>query len=156
MNINLTLLGQAISFSIFVWFCMKYVWPPVTAAMRERQQRIADGLAAAEQGAKAQEQAEQQVEALLNDARSQAAEIIATAQKRSNDIVDEARGTARSEGERLMAQARSEIDQELEKAKTELRQQVGSLAITGAARIVGREVDATAHNDVIQELAAKI
>ena len=156
MNINLTLLGQAISFSIFVWFCMKYVWPPVTAAMRERQQRIADGLAAAERGAEAQEQAEQQVEALLNEARSQAAEIVANAQKRSSDIVDEARDTARNEGERLIAQARSEIDQELEKAKTELRQQVGSLAIAGAARIIGREVDATAHNDVIQELAAKI
>ncbi len=156
MNINLTLVGQALSFSIFVWFCMKYVWPPITAALSERQKKIADGLAAAERGNQVQEQAEQEVAKLLDEARNQAAEIVASAQKRSGEIVDEARTTARSEGERLIVAARAEIEQELEKAKAALRAQVGELVVAGATRVVAREINADAHNDVIQELAAKI
>ena len=111
MNINLTLLGQAISFAIFVFLCMKHVWPPVMAALRERQDKIAQSLAAAEEGAQRREEAEAEVDTMVQDAKAQAAEIVAQAQKRGNEIIDESKDTARTEGERLKAAAQSEIEQ---------------------------------------------
>ncbi len=156
MNLNLTLLGQAISFAFFVWFCMKYVWPPVIAALNERQAKIAEGLAAAEQGAQQREEAEQEINDLLSDAKAQAAEIVAQAQKRGNEIIEESKDGARSEGERLKQSAQAEIEQEVVQAREALRQQVSSIAVQGASKILGSEIDEKSHAKVLDELVAQI
>ncbi|MDO6459247.1 F0F1 ATP synthase subunit B [Granulosicoccaceae sp. 1_MG-2023] len=156
MNLNLTLLGQAISFAIFVIFCMKYVWPPITSAMRERQDKIAKGLADAEQSEQRREEAEQEIAALLQDAKNQAAEIISQAQKRSNEIVEEAKDAARTESDRIKATAQAEIDQEVVRAKEELRKQVGAIALSGAEKILGSEVSSDAHGRILDDLVAQI
>lgn len=156
MNLNLTLIGQAISFAIFVVFCMKFVWPPIMTAMRERQAKIAEGLAAAERGAQAQEEAQKEAASALAEAKAQAADIIAQAQKRSNEIVEEAQTSARSEGERLIAAAHTEIEQERIRAKEELRKQVASIAVAGAEKILRSEIDQKAHGKVLDDLVAQI
>lgn len=156
MNLNLTLLGQMISFAIFTWFCMKYVWPPVIGALRERQAKIAQGLADAEKGAQRRAEVEEEINLMLTDAKAQAAEIVAQAQKRSNEMVEESRDTARSEGERLKQAAQAEIDQEVVQAKESLRAQVGSIAVSGASKILGTEVSPEAHAKVIDELVSQI
>ncbi len=156
MNLNLTLVGQAISFAIFVMFCMKYVWPPIMGALRERQEKIAESLAAAEQGAQRREEAEAEIATLLQDAKAQAAEIVAAAQKRGNEIVEESKNTARTEGERLKASAQAEIEQEVVGAREALRKQVGSIAVDGAKKILGSEVNADAHAKVLDDLVGQI
>ena len=156
MNINLTLIGQAISFSIFVIFCMKYVWPPIINAMRERQAKIAQGLAQAEQGEQRREEVEQEITALLQDAKSRASEIISQAQKRGNEIVEEAKDAAKTESDRIKDTAQSEIEQEIVKAKEELRKQVGTIALAGAEKILNAEVDSKAHGKVLDDLIAQI
>ncbi|MFK7890042.1 MAG: F0F1 ATP synthase subunit B [Granulosicoccus sp.] len=156
MNLNLTLLGQAISFAIFVMFCMKYVWPPIMGALRERQAKIAESLAAAEQGEQRRQEAEAEIATMLQDAKAQAAEIVAAAQKRANEMVDESKNTARSEGERMIASAQAEIEQETIGAREALRKQVGSIAIDGARKILGAEVNADAHAKVIDDLVGQI
>jgi len=156
VNLNLTLVGQAISFAIFVMFCMKYVWPPIMGALRERQEKIAESLAAAEQGAQRREEAEAEIATLLQDAKAQAAEIVAAAQKRGNEIVEESKNTARTEGERLKASAQAEIEQEVVGAREALRKQVGSIAVDGAKKILGSEVNADAHAKVLDDLVGQI
>lgn len=156
MNLNLTLIGQAISFAIFVTFCMKYVWPPIMGALRERQEKIAQGLADAEKSEQKREDAEAEIATMLEEAKAQAAEIVAQAKKRGNDIVEESKNTARSEGERLKEAASSEIEQEVVSARESLRQQVGALAVEGASRILKREVDPRAHAEVIDDLVTQI
>ena len=137
MNINATLIGQSVAFFIFVLFCMKFVWPPVIAALQERQKKIADGLDAANRAARDLELAHEKAGQQLREAKAQAAEIVEQAKKRANQIVDEARDQARTEGERLKAQAQAEIEQELNSVKDALRAQVGALAVTGAEKILG-------------------
>ncbi len=156
MDINLTLIGQSISFLAFVWFCMKFVWPPIVAALDERTKRIADGLAAAERGQHEQELAEKRAAETLHAAKQQAAEILGQAQKRANEIVEESKGEARSEGERLIEAARAEIDQEINRAKEQLRSQVAAIAVAGAERVLKREIDAQAHSDILSDLVAQI
>jgi len=156
VNLNLTLLGQAISFFIFVIFCMKYVWPPIMGALRERQEKIAESLAAAEQGAQRREEAEAEIATMLQDAKAQAAEIVASAQKRGNEIVEESKNTARTEGERLKASAQAEIEQEVVGAREALRKQVGSIAVDGAKKILGTEVNADSHAKVLDDLVGQI
>jgi len=156
MGINATLIGQMIAFGIFVWFTMKFVWPNITQAMRARQEKISEGLAAAERGRKDLEEADQQKAELLKEARGKANEILDQANKRSNELVEEARTAARTEGDRLLAQARAQIEQELNQAKQELREQVVTLAITGATKVLEREVDAKAHNDMLNDLAKQL
>lgn len=156
MNLNLTLLGQAISFAIFVWFCMKYVWPPVLGALNERQAKIAQGLADAEQGAQRREEAEEEIAQLVNEAKAQAAEIVAQAQKRGNEIIEESKTGARTEGERLKQAAQAEIDQEVVTARETLRTQVSSIAVQGASRILGSEIDPAAHAKVLDDLIEQI
>jgi F-type H+-transporting ATPase subunit b len=156
MNINLTLFGQSITFIVFVWFCMKFVWPPIMGALQERQKRIADGLAAAERGQHEQELAEKAAAEKLHEAKAQAGEIIAHAQKRASEIVDEAKGDARTEGERLLAAAQSEIEQEVNRAKETLRQQVAGIAVAGASKVLEREIDESAHGDILDKLVAEI
>lgn len=156
MNLNLTLLGQAISFSLFVWFCMKYVWPPIIGGLQERQERIARGLADAEKGAQKREEAEAEINEMIQDAKAQAAEIVAQAQKRGNEIVESSKDDARTEGERIKQSAQSEIDRSVVGAREGLRKQVGSLAVEGARRILGTEIDQKAHDKVIDDLIRQI
>jgi F-type H+-transporting ATPase subunit b len=156
MNINATLIGQSIFFFAFVWFVMKYVWPPIMNAMSERAKKIADGLAAAERGKHEQELAQNRAKEQLVEAKKQAADIIAQAQKRSNEIVDEAKGAAHEEGERIKAAAHAEIELEVNRAKEQLRAEVATLAIQGAEKILNKEIDASSHKAVLDELAAQI
>ena len=156
MNLNLTLLGQAISFSLFVWFCMKYVWPPILGGLQDRQERIARGLAEAEKAEQKREEAEEEADELIQDAKARAAEIVAQAQKRGNEIVESSKEDARAEGERIKESARSEIDRDVIDAREGLRKQVGSLAVEGARRILGTEIDEKAHDKVIDDLIRQI
>ena len=156
MNINLTLIGQSITFAVFVWFCYAYVWPPLVNALAERKKKIADGLAAAERGQHEQELAIKKAAERLKEAKGQAAEILAQAQKRANEIVDEAKDDARSEADRIKAGADAEIEQEVNRAREQLRQEVVSLAISGAEKVLKREVDKDAHASSLNELAEQL
>lgn len=156
MNLNLTLVGQMITFAIFVWFTMKYVWPPITKAMAERSKRIADGLAAAEQGKRDLEIAHHKAVEQLRDAKIQAAGIIEQATQRANHIVEDAKEHARNEGGRLLAVAKSEINQEVIRAKQELQLQVSGLAIAMAQKILQRELDAAKHADLINHMLEEL
>jgi len=156
MNINATLIGQAIAFFLFVVFCMKYVWPPILHALEERKKKIADGLAAAEHGKHEQALAEDRAKELLREAKEQAGEIITRADKRATEIVEEAKGDAKAEGGRMLTAARAEIDQELNRVREDLRGQVVSIALAGASKVLGREVDETTHAELMDKLAAEI
>ncbi|PCH65171.1 MAG: F0F1 ATP synthase subunit B [Gammaproteobacteria bacterium] len=156
MNLNATILGQMIAFALFVAFCMKYVWPPIMAALEERNKKIADGLAAAERGRHEQELAEKRALQLIHEAKDQANEIISQAQRRGNEIVDESKDNAHVEGDRILTSAKAEIEQEANRAKDELRLQVGSVALAGAAKILSREIDDKAHTDLLEELVGRI
>ncbi|MFP8966910.1 F0F1 ATP synthase subunit B [Pokkaliibacter sp. CJK22405] len=156
MNLNATLIGQAIAFAVFVLFCMKYVWPPITAALAERQKKIADGLDAAERAKRDLELAQASAADQLRDSKEQAAKIIEQANKRANQIIEEAKDQARAEGDRLKAAAQSEIEQDVNRAREELRGQVAALAIVGAEKILGASVDEKAHSELVSKLAAEL
>jgi F-type H+-transporting ATPase subunit b len=156
MNINATLVGQAIAFFLFVVFCMKYVWPPIMHALQERKKKIADGLAAAERGKHEKHLAEERAKEILREAKEQAGEIIGRAEKRANEIIEEAKGDARVEGSRLLVASRAEINQEINRAKEELRAQVVALAMLGASKVLQREVDNKVHAELLTQLAAEI
>lgn len=156
MNINATLIGQMIAFAVFVAFCMKYVWPPIMQALEERKKKIADGLAAAERGRHEQELAEKRAQQVIHEAKDQANEIISQAQRRGNEIVDESKDNARVEGERILNSAKAEIDQEANRARDELKAQVSGIALAGAGKILGREIDEKAHTDLLDELVSRI
>ena len=156
MNINATLIGQAIAFFLFVVFCMKYVWPPIMQALEERTKKIADGLAAGEHGQREQALAEERAKELLREAKVQASEIITRADKRAAEIVDEAKDDAKAEGGRLLTAARAEIDQEVNRVKEGLRGQVVAIALAGASKVLEREVDEAAHAELLNKLAAEI
>lgn len=156
MNINATLIGQSIAFVMFIWFTMKFVWPLLLKGMEERQARIADGLAAAEQGQKDFADAQEKSVTEINKGKEQAATIISQAQKRGDEIVEEAREIAKKEGDRIKESALSEIEQEKEKTRQELRNQVAALAITGAEQILMREVDQAAHDEVLAKISKKL
>lgn len=156
MNVTFTLIGQMITFAILVWFVMRFLWKPLTGMMEERSQRIADGLAAAERGRRDLELAQGRSGEVLREARDGASEVIHQAQRRAAEIVEEAKGGARQEGQRILVAARSEIDQEITRAKEDLRRQVAALAVTGAERILRREIDARAHDELLKELAEQI
>jgi F-type H+-transporting ATPase subunit b len=156
MNINLTLFAQMISFVVFVWFTMKYVWTPIMAALETRKQEIADGLSAAERGQHEQELARNRARDVLQEAKSQAAEIVTQAQKRANEIVEESKDTAKAEGARILTAAKAEVEQETVRAREQLREKVAELAIAGASKILEREVDVKAHKDIVETVAKQI
>lgn len=156
MNINLTLFGQTIAFAIFVWFTMKFVWPPITAAMQARQKKIAEGLDAAGRAQRDLQLAQEKAAQVLRETKEQAAEILDKANKTANAIVEEAKQQARSEGERLLVSAKAEIEVEVNRAKDQLRAQVAALAVAGAEKILESSVDAKAHNDLVAKLASQL
>lgn len=156
MNFNATLIGQSITFIIFVWFCMKYVWPPLMTALEERKAKIADGLAAAERGQKDLKLAQSKVSDNLKESKQQAQEIITQAQKRAHEIVDEAKELAHDEAEKIKASASTDIEQQINSAREHLRKEVSAIALAGAEQILKREVNAEAHGKVLDDLMAQI
>mgnify|MGYP000703532523 CR=1 FL=1 len=156
MNINLTLIAQLVSFAVFVWFTMKFVWPPIVKAMEERKAKIAEGLAAAERGQHEQELAEKRAKESLHEAKRQAAEIKHNAEKQAALIVEEARDKAKEEGHRQLLAAQAEIEQETNKAREALRTQVAQLAVLGAERILRKEINIDAHQDIVESVANQI
>lgn len=156
MNINATIIGQAIAFFFFTWFCMKYVWPPVITALQERQKKIADGLDAADRASRDLELAKEKAIQSLREGKEQAAAIIEQANKRANQIVDEAKELAITEGTRLKDAAMAEIEQEKNRAREVLRAEVAKLAIAGAEKILGKAVDSKASAELVDKLAAEL
>ena len=156
MNINLTLIGQMLAFVAFVVFCMKYVWPPILSAMQEREQKIADGLAAAEKASHDLELAKEKAVERLKEAKEEASGIIDAANRRASQIVDEAKTAAVAEADRVKAAARAEIEQESNRAREQLRSQVAALSLAGAERVLGASIDEKAHADILDKLAAEL
>ena len=156
MNINLTLIVQVLVFIALIWFTMKFVWPMILGPMKERENKIAQGLAAAEKGKAELVQADQRAEAVVKEARVKAAQILDQASKRSNEMVEEAKGTAIAEAERLVAQAHEDAALEVTRARESLRREVGKLAVEGASRLLGREIDPKTHAELLDKLAAEV
>ena len=156
MNPNITLLGQMISFAFLIWFTVKFIWPPLMQAIEERQQKIAEGLAAADRSQKDLAQAQKKVNEALKEARTKANEIIDQAHARANQIIDAAKNDAITEANRQKALAEAEIEASTTRAREDLRRQVSALAVTGAEKLLKREIDANAHKALLDELAAEI
>jgi F-type H+-transporting ATPase subunit b len=156
MNMNATLLAQAVVFALFIWFTAKFVWPHLIRAIEARQKTIADGLAAADQGRRSLEQSTRQAEDAVTQARARAAEIIAQAEKRDAQMIEAAKVAAKAEGDREKAAAKAEIAQEVSRAREQLRDQVASLAVAGAEKILRREVDAKAHADLLDGIKRQL
>jgi F-type H+-transporting ATPase subunit b len=156
MDINATLIGQAIVFAILIAFTVKFIWPPLTNAVEERQKKIADGLAAADKGSKSLDEAKVAGAEIIKEARAQAAKIADQAGRRSNEMIEEAKTTAIAEGQRLLGDAKAEVVLESNRAREQLRKEVATLAVTGASKLLGREIDAKAHADLLDKLALEI
>ncbi len=156
MDFNLTLIGQSIAMLVFVWFCMKYIWPPIMAAIEERQTQIADGLAAAERGQQNLEKAQAEAGDIVDEARKQATTILDQAHARASEIVSDGKTDGTKERERQVAAATAEIEQETSRAREELRGQVSAIAVASAEKILQREIDSKAHEDILGKLAAEL
>ena len=156
MDINLTLIGQTIAMIVFVWFCMKFIWPPIINAIEERQKQIEEGLAAANQGEDKLAKARAEADEIVSDARNQATSILDQAHARANEIVAEGKAGGVKERERQIAAAMAEIEQEANKAREELRGQVSAIAIASAEKILSREIDSKAHEDILGKLAQEL
>jgi F-type H+-transporting ATPase subunit b len=156
MNLNFTLVAQALAFILFIVFTIKFVWPPLLRAIETRQKTIADGLAEAERGRSSLADAQKQTDVLLREARARAQEIVIAAEKSAAQRIEESKSQAKSEGERQLAAAKAQIEQEVQSAKQQLREQVANLAVSGAEKILRREVDARAHADMLNQLKAQL
>ncbi|MDH4108767.1 MAG: F0F1 ATP synthase subunit B [Gammaproteobacteria bacterium] len=156
MDINMTLIGQTIAMVVFVWFCMKFIWPPIMTAIEERQTQIADGLAAAERGQQDLEKAKSEAAKIVDEARKQASGILDQAHARANEIVSEGKADGVKERDRQLIAARAEIEQEANRAREELRGQVSAIAIASAEKILRREIDGKSHEDILNKLAAEL
>jgi len=156
MDFNLTLVGQTVAMIVFVWFCMRFIWPPVMNAIEQRRKEIADGIAAGEKGQKELADARHGAESILQEARQKATQVADMAHKRSNELIADAKQVAISEGDRLIAAARTELTTAQAKARDSLRREVATLAVAGATRVLGREVDAKTHAALLDELAAEL
>lgn len=156
MSLNATLIGQVIWFAFFVWFCMKFVWPPITRALDDRKQKIADGLSAADRATRDLELAQEKASGDLREAKAKSAEIVEQANRRANQVVEEAKQQARVEGERQIAQAQAEIERQANAAREALRREVAVLALAGAEKVLASEVNASSHQKMLDELAAQL
>ncbi len=156
MDINMTLIGQTVAMIVFVWFCMKFIWPPIIEAIEERQAEIADGLAAAEKGQRSLDKAKAEADEIIGDARKQATIILDQANARANEIVAEGKSDGIKERDRQLAAATAEVEQETNRAREELRGQVSAIAVASAEKILQREIDEKAHEDILSNLAAEL
>lgn len=156
MEFNATLIGQAIVFLILIWFTVKFIWPPLTRAIEERQKKIAEGLSAADRGRQELEEAKNRADAIIREARERASQIIEQAQHRANDMIEQAKSAAAAEGQRLVAAAQQQIELEASQARENLRRDVAQLAVRTAAKLLEREIDERAHADLINKLATQI
>ena len=156
MNINLTLIIQMIVFMLLIFFTMSFIWPPLMRVVEERQKKIAHGLAAADRGEQELQKARESADAILHEARERAGQIIDQAQHRANDIMEQARTGAQQEGQRLIASAQQQIGLEASRAREGLRREIGGIAVAAAAKLLEREIDPGAHQDLISKLAAQI
>jgi F-type H+-transporting ATPase subunit b len=156
MDINLTLIMQAVAFAAFIWFTARFVWPPLMGAIESRRKDIADGLAAGEQGRQNLSTAEKRVADMLAEAKGKASEIVAQGEKFKSETMDHAKVEAKAEADRIVAAAKAEIQQEVARAKESLRRSVAELAVAGAAKILKREVDAKAHADLLHEIQKQL
>lgn len=156
MNLNLTLIGQSITFLVFVWFCWKFIWPPLVNAMRERQKAIGEGLAAAERAEKDLQLAQDRATDQLRAAKEEAQKILEQARGQANQMIENAKQEARAEGERLKEAQKAEIEQEVNRAKEALRGQVAVLALTGAEKVLGASIDRNKHGELLDQLAADL
>jgi F-type H+-transporting ATPase subunit b len=156
MNINLTLLMQAIGFGLFIWFTAKFIWPPLMHAVETRQKQIAEGLAAGEQGRQNLVTAEKRISGLIAEAKAKASEIVATGEKFKAETIDQAKLEAAAERERIIAAAKAEAQQEYASAREQLRNQVADLAVAGAARILKREIDPKAHAELLAAIRQEL
>lgn len=156
MNLTLTFFGQTITFLVFVWFCWKYIWPPLTSAMQDRQKAIGEGLAAAERAEKDLQLAQERVTDNLREAKEEAGRILDQARNQANQMIENAKNEARAEGERLKEAQRAEMEQEINRAKEALRGQVAALSLAGAEKVIGASVDASKHSELLDQLAAEL
>ena len=156
MDINLTLIGQTIAMIVFVWFCMKFIWPPLLGAIEERQEKIAEGLAAADKGQERLEQATAEAEEIISEARKQATGILDQAHARANEIVADGKSDGVKERDRQLVAAKAEIEQEANRAREELRAQVSAIAVASAEKILQREIDEKQHQDILGKLAEEL
>ncbi len=156
MDLNLTMLAQAIAFFIFFWFSKKYVWPPLLSAIAERQSKIAEGLNAAEAGKRSLVEAEAKNESAMKEARERSQAMFSDGERRANQLIEQAKLTAKAEADRILAAAQEQIQLELNKAKSGLREQVAQLAVAGAEKILKREINAAAHAEMLAELKAQL
>ena len=156
MNINLTLVVQMVVFATLILITMKWIWPPILRAMDERQRKIAQGLAAAEEGEQQLSQARDKADAIIREARERANQIIDHAQHRANELIEQAKGSASSEGARIVAAAHQQIELDTTRAKESLRREVAGIAVGAASKLLGREIDARAHADLLEQLAEQI
>jgi F-type H+-transporting ATPase subunit b len=156
MNLAITLVIQGVVFFLVAWAVMKFFWPTIMTAIETRQKKIAEGLAAASKSEKDLDEAQARSKEILREARDRAAQIVDMAGKRSNEIVEEAKGTASSEAARLVAQAQDEVTREITRAREQLSKEVGKLAVEGASRLLGREIDPKTHADLLDKLAAEV
>lgn len=156
MNMNATMLAEALTFIAFIWFTVKFVWPPLLAAIEERRTTITDGLAAADKGTRSLEEAQVKISGMVEEARGQARQILDQAQTRAGGIVDEARVGATEERDRILQSAQADIDQQINRARDELRGQLAAITVAGAEKILAREIDARAHQDLLDKLVTQI
>ena len=156
MNINLTLIGQTITFMFFIWFTMKFIWPPLIQALTERRTKIADDLAAAQKGKHEQELAEKRAIEVIKEAKDKAQGIINHAEKRGNEVTDEAKEKAKEESDRIVAAAQGEIEQETNRAREQLRAAVAELAVASAAKILEKEIDTKVHAKLVDKLVEQL
>ena len=156
MNLNATLIAQAIVFFLFIFITIRYIWPMMQQAIDARQKTIADGLAAAEQGKKSLETSAKQADEAIKEARGRAADIVGQAEKRAAQVIEEAKTTAKAEGEREKAAAKADIEQAVSRAREQLREQVAALAVAGAEKILRREVDAKAHGELLESIKRQL
>lgn len=156
MNFNLTLIAQAVTFALFIWFCVKFVWPPITRAIEERQKKIIAGLADAEQARVTLENASKQANVSVDEARQRSSQIILQAEQRAAQMIEEAKNAARTEGAREKAAAQADIEQQMANAKGQLREQVAALAVAGAEKILQKEVNPQTHADLLKQLREQL
>lgn len=156
MSINATLIGQMITFTLLVWFTMKYIWPPLMTALEERRNKIAEGLAAAEKGQAQMDLAEKQALVVLKQAKEQSSELVGLAQKRANEVVEQSKANAKKEGERMIEAAKAQIEQELQQVKEGLRQEVANLALSAAEQILKKEINKAEHQNLIAKVASQL